>query len=46
MLAVPFVAGCTELPITAKRDVDKARDAYLKKDYPSARASLDDKHAR
>lgn len=39
--AVPLVAGCTELPLTAKQDVDRARDAYLKRDYQTARTTLD-----
>lgn len=40
-LAIPFVAGCVELPLPAKQELSKAGEDYRRKDYHGAQAKLD-----
>ncbi|RIK63789.1 MAG: hypothetical protein DCC65_15215 [Planctomycetota bacterium] len=41
VLVLPFVAGCTELPLHAKQEVSQAQEDYLDRKLPAARARLD-----
>ena len=41
VLALPLVAGCTELPYGAKQELSKAGEDYSRQDYHGAQTKLD-----
>lgn len=41
VFAIPLVAGCTELPHSAKQELSKAGDDYRRHDYRGAQTKLD-----
>lgn len=41
VFALPLVAGCTELPLGAKQELNKAGEDYRRQDYRGAQTKLD-----
>lgn len=41
VLVLPFVAGCTELPLHARQQVTDAQEDYVNRKLPAARTKLD-----